>query len=58
MFLLVAAAAIAGGTLWVSLFEPREPLPGRIAMGAAIGIAVQALVGFVLASWLDRKSVV
>jgi hypothetical protein len=52
MFLLVILSAVAGGTLWVTLFEPREPLSARLAAGAAVGIAWQSLVGFVLASWL------
>ena len=51
MFLLVLAAAIAGGTLLAAHIEPRGSLFERLALGTALGVAIQSLLGFVLASW-------
>jgi hypothetical protein len=52
MFLLILAAAVAGGAALATLAEPRDPLWTRLAVGAALGVAVQSLAGFIAASWL------
>jgi hypothetical protein len=50
--LLLTAAAIAGGTLLVGLFDPpSESRPFRIAAGAGLGFPLLGLTAFVLASW-------
>jgi hypothetical protein len=50
MLALVLLAVIAGGTLATYLCDEDEmPLPVRVAAGAAVGLAVFALSGFVLA---------
>src|SRR5687767_8016679 len=58
MFLLVLAAAVAGGTLLAAHIEPRASLFERLALGAALGVTVQALLGFVLASWFGLTPLV
>src|SRR5687767_2437046 len=58
MFLLVLAAAVAGGTLLATHVEPRVSLFERLALGAALGVTVQALLAFVLASWFGLTPLV
>lgn len=51
MFLacLLLAIAIFSGTLLTFIFEPRAPLAARLCMGTAIGLAVAAMTGYLLA---------
>jgi hypothetical protein len=49
---LLLLAALAGGTLFASLFDEDAPLTARLAAGAPIGLAMLALAGFVAASLL------
>jgi hypothetical protein len=49
-FLLITA--VIGGTLLTFLFDRSAPLAARLCMGACIGLAVMATVGFLLALWL------
>ena len=56
MYLLVLVAAIAGGTLLATWVEPRDGWVDRVAAGAALGATLQALLGFVLASWAGMSA--
>jgi hypothetical protein len=47
IFLLICA--IAGGTLLTFLFDRRTPRAARLCMGASIGMALMATIGFLLA---------
>lgn len=49
---LLLLAALAGGTLFVSLFDEDAPVTARVAAGVPIGLASLGLFGFVAASVL------
>ena len=46
---LLLIAAITGGTLLTFLFDRRAPRAARLCMGACIGLALLATLGFLLA---------
>jgi hypothetical protein len=46
---LLLMIAITGGTLLTFLFDRRAPRAARLCMGAALGLALMATVGFLLA---------
>jgi hypothetical protein len=46
---LLLAVAIAGGTMLTFLFDHSAPRAARICMGACLGLALQASLGFLLA---------
>ena len=46
---LLLISAIIGGTLLTFLFDRTAPRPARLCMGASIGLALMATVGFLLA---------
>ncbi|HEY2168006.1 MAG TPA: hypothetical protein VGJ30_00145, partial [Candidatus Angelobacter sp.] len=46
---LLLAIAILGGTLLTFLFDRNAPRGARLCMGACIGMALMATVGFLLA---------
>ena len=46
---LLLAIAILGGTLLTFLFDRNAPRGARLCMGATIGMALMATVGFLLA---------
>src|SRR5580765_1329450 len=46
---LLLLVAIGGGTLLTFLFDHSAPRPARLCMGASIGLALLATVGFLLA---------
>jgi len=46
---LLLAIAILGGTLLTFLFDRSAPRGARLCMGACIGMALMATVGFLLA---------
>src|SRR6476469_6596212 len=50
---LLLAMAILGGTLLTFLFDRRAPRGARLCMGACIGLALMATIGFLLALVLD-----
>jgi hypothetical protein len=50
---LLLAIAILGGTLLTFLFDRNAPRAARLCMGASIGMALMATVGFLLALVLD-----
>ena len=53
------AAALVGGVA-LALFDEEDcPLGARVAAGAALGLALLALLGYVTASWfgLNRPSI-
>jgi hypothetical protein len=45
------AGAVSGGTLATYLLDDDHPLAWRACLGAALGLALFGLAGFVLASW-------
>ncbi|MDQ3907266.1 MAG: hypothetical protein M3268_02865, partial [Acidobacteriota bacterium] len=50
--IILAIAAVSGGTLATYLYDERAHPAARLAAGAATGLAALGLVGFVLASLL------
>ena len=52
MGLLVLAAAVAGGVALTHADDDELPAGARLAAGAALGLALLALAGYVAASWL------
>ena len=54
--LLLALAAIAGGTAATYFYERDAMLSSRLAAGTATGLAALGLVGFILASFLGLNS--
>jgi hypothetical protein len=56
MALLLALAAIAGGTVATYLYDDGAPVSARLCMGACTGFAVLGLAAFVFASLLGLTS--
>jgi hypothetical protein len=50
--LLLLAAALVGGVALALRDEDEAPLYARLATGAALGLVLEALLGYVAASWL------
>ncbi len=50
--ILLLALAIASGTVLTFSFERSDPFPARLCMGAGIGLALLASIGFIIALWL------
>jgi len=53
---LLLVSAIIGGTLLTFLFDRSAPRAARICMGASLGPALLASVGFVFALWLGLNA--
>src|SRR5260221_6083895 len=53
---LLLVSAIIGGTLLTFLFDRSAPRAARICMGASLGPALLACVGFVFALWLGLNA--
>jgi hypothetical protein len=53
---LLLVSAIIGGTLLTFLFDHSAPRAARICMGASLGLALLASVGFVFALWLGLNA--
>src|SRR4051794_14454597 len=49
---LLLITAVIGGALFTFFFYRSASLAARLCMGACIGLAVMATVGFLLALWL------
>jgi hypothetical protein len=49
---LLLAIAVAGGTMLTFLFDRQAPRAARLCMGACLGMALLAGVGFLLALWI------
>src|SRR5215469_8308083 len=47
--ILLLISAITGGTLLTFLFDRRTPRAARLCIGACIGLALMATIGFLLA---------
>lgn len=55
--LLLAFAAITGGTLLTYFYQPRATLAYRLAAGTCTGFALLGIVGFLIASLIGMKIV-
>lgn len=51
---LLLAIATVSGSLLTFLYDRSAPLPARVCMGAASGMALLAAVGFLFAVWMGR----
>lgn len=55
--LLLALAAVTGGTLLTYFYQPRATLTHRLAAGTCTGFALLGVIGFILASLIGMKGV-
>ena len=53
---LLLAIAVLGGTLLTFVFDPVAPRSARLCMGACLGLALMAGVGFLLALWIGLNA--